>query len=79
MCSYGGPVAWRYRLYFCMLVMVISVVRDWSVQSILEFNAMEKNLRIISDIEKVFWTVRFRMVCLVFLYFTPSVSSLVRN
>ena len=60
MWSYGGPVAWRYRLYFPMLLWVISVGRDWSVYSILEFSAMKKNLRIISDMERVFWTDLFR-------------------
>jgi len=62
MWSYGGPVAWRCRLYFSMLWLVISVGRDWSVNSILEFSAMKKNLRIISDMERVFWTVLFRML-----------------
>jgi len=32
-----------------------------------------------SDIEKVFWTVLLRMASRVFLFFTPSDSSLVRN
>ena len=32
-----------------------------------------------SDIERVFWTVLFRMAPRVFLFFTPSDSSLVRN
>jgi len=45
----------------------------------LELSAMKKNLRIMSDIDRVFWTVRFRMISLVFLFFTPSVSSLVTN
>jgi len=40
---------------------------------------MKKNLRIMSDIERVFWTVLFRMAFRVFLFFTPSDSSLVRN
>ena len=76
---YGGPVAWRYRLYFSILLLVISVGRDWSVHSILEFSALKKNLRITSDMERVFWTVLFRIASLVFLFFTPSVSSLVRK
>jgi len=79
MWSNGGPEAWRYKLYFPMLLLVISVGRDWTVHSILEFSAMKKNLRIISDMERVFWTVLFRMASFVFLFFTPSVSSLVRN
>ena len=53
--------------------------RLWSVHSALEFNAIRKNLRIMSDIERVFWTVLFCMASSVFLFFTPSDSSLVRN
>jgi len=45
-----------------MFLSVISVGRDWSVHSVLKFCAMKKNLRIISDIERVFWTVLFVMV-----------------
>jgi len=59
--------------------LTISVGRFWSVQSILEFNAIKTNLRIMSDIERVFWTVLFRMASRVFLFFTPSDSSLVTN
>jgi len=51
------PDAWRCRLYLSMFLLVIFVGRDWSVHSVLEFSAMKKNLRIISDIERVFWTV----------------------
>jgi len=40
---------------------------------------MKKNLRIISDIERVFETVLFGIVSRVFLSFTPSDSNLVRN
>ena len=40
---------------------------------------MKKNMRIMSDIERGFWTVLFRMASRVFLFFTPSDSSLVRN
>jgi len=76
--SYGDLVAWRYGLHFSILLLVISVGRDWNVDSILEFSAM-KNLRIISDMERVFRIVLFRIASLVFLIFTPSVSSLVRN
>jgi len=32
-----------------------------------------------SDIERVFWTVLFRMASRVFLFFTPSDSNLVGN
>jgi len=62
-----------------MFLLTISVGKIWSVQSVLEFNAMKKNFRIMSDIERVFWTVIFRMASRVFLFFTPSDSSLVRN
>jgi len=55
------------------------VGRFWSVHSVLEFNAIKKNLRIMSDIEKVFWTVLFSMASRVFLFFTLSDSSLVRK
>ena len=51
----------------------------WSVQSVFEFNVMKKNLRIMFDIERVFWTVLFRIASRVFVFFTPSDSSLVRN
>ena len=73
------PEAWRCRLYLSMLLLVISASRDWSVHSVLEFNAIKNNLRIISDIQRVFWTVLFRIASCVFLFFTPSDSSLVRN
>ena len=62
-----------------MFLLTISVGRFWSVQSVLEFNAIKENLRIMSDIERVFWTVLFRMASCVSLFFTPSDSSLVRN
>jgi len=45
---------WRCRLNLSMFLLTISVGRFWSVQSVLEFNAIKKNLRIISDIERVF-------------------------
>jgi len=62
-----------------MFLLTISVGRFWSVQSVLEFNAIKENLRIMSDIERVFWTVLFRMASRVFIFFTSSDSSLVRN
>ena len=62
-----------------MFLLTICVGRFWSVQSVLEFNATKKNLRIMSDIERVCWTVLFRMASRVFLFFTPSDSSRVRN
>jgi len=70
---------WRRRLNLSMFLLTISLGRFWSVQSVLEFNAIQENLRIMSDIERVFWTVLFRMASRVFLFFTPSNSSLVRN
>jgi len=71
--------AWRCRLCLSMFLLVISVGRDWSVHSVLGFSARKKNLRIMSDIERIFWTVLFRMASCVFLFFTPSDSNLVRN
>ena len=47
--------------------------------SVLEFNAIKKNLRIMSDIERVFGTVLNRMASRVLVFFTPSDSSLVRH
>jgi len=70
---------WRCRLNLSMFLLTISVGRFWSVQSVLEFNAIKKNLSIMSDIERGFWTVLFRMASRVFVFFTPSDSSLVRN
>ena len=70
---------WRCRLNLSMLLLTISVGRVWSVRSVLEFNARKKNLRIVSDIERLFGTDLFRMASRVLLFFTPSVSSLVRN
>ena len=45
---------WRCRLNLSMFLLTLSVGRFWSVQSVLEFSAIKKNLRIISDIERVF-------------------------
>ena len=45
---------WRCRLNLSMFLLTISVGRFWSVQSVLEFDAIKKNLRIISDIERGF-------------------------
>ena len=53
-----------------MFLLTISVGRIWSVQSDLELSAIKKNLRIMSDIERVFWTVLLRMASRVFLFFT---------
>ena len=53
--------SWRRRSNLSMFLLTISVGTFWSVQSVLEFNAVKKNLRIMSDIERVFWTVLFRM------------------
>ena len=77
---YGHKLGgWRCRLNLSMFLLTISVGRFWSVQSVLEFKVIKKNLRIMSDIERVFWTVLFRMASLVFLFFTPSNSSLAKN
>jgi len=70
---------WRCRLNLFMFLLAISEGRVWSVHSVSEFSAIKKNLRIMSDIERVFWTVLLRMASRVFLFFTPSDSSLVRN
>jgi len=70
---------WRCRLNLSMFLLTISVNRFWSVYSVLEFNAIKKNLRIMSDIEWGFWTVLLRMASRVLLFFAPSNSSLVRN
>jgi len=70
---------WRCRLNLSMFFLTISVGRFWSVQSVLEFSAMKENLRIMSEIERVFWTVVFRMASRVFSFFTPNDSNLVRT
>ena len=62
-----------------MFLLTISVGRFWSVHSVLELYAINKNLKIMSDIESVFLTVLFRMASRVFMFFTPRDSSLVRN
>ena len=74
-----GLGGWRCRLNLSMFLLTISVGRFWIVQSVLEFNAMKKNLKIMSDIERVFWTVLLRMASRVFVFLAPSDSSLVRN
>jgi len=78
-CSGHDRGGWRCRLNLSMFLLTISMGRFWSVQSVLEFSAIKKNLRIISDIERVFWTVLFRMASRVFVFFTPRDSSLMRN
>ena len=70
---------WRCRLNLSMFLMTISVGGFWGVQSVLECSAMKENLRIMSDIERVFWTVLIRMASCMFLFFTPSDSSFVRG
>ena len=70
---------WRCRFNLSMFLLTIFVGRFWIVQSVLEFNAMKKNLKIMSDIERVFWTVLLRMASRVFVFLAPSDSSLVRN
>jgi len=66
-------------LNLSIFLLAISVGRVWSVHSVLEFSATKKNLRIMSDIERVFGTVLLRMASRVFLFFTPSDSSLDRK
>ena len=73
---FGG---WRCRLNLFIFLLTISVGRFWSVHSVLEFQTIKKNLRIMSDIERVFWTVLLRMTSRVCLFLTPSDSSLVMN
>jgi len=68
---------WMCRLNLSMFLLTISAGSFWSVHSVLEFNVIKKNLRIMSNIERVFCTVLFRMAFRVFLFFTPSDSSLV--
>ena len=60
---------WKCRLNLSMFLLTISVGKFWSVQSVLELNAIKKNLRIMSDIERVFWTVLFRMASRVVVFF----------
>jgi len=62
-----------------MFLLTISVGRIRSVQSDFELSAIKKNLRIMSDIERVFWTILLRITSCVFWFFTPSDSNLVRN
>jgi len=62
-----------------MFLLAIFVGRVCSVHSVLEFSAIKKKWRIMSDIKRVFWTGLLRMASRVLLFFTPSDSSLVRN
>jgi len=57
---FGSTVRSGYKLGGCMcrlnlsmFLLTISVGRFCSVQSVLEFNAIKKNLRIMSDVERV--------------------------
>ena len=79
MCEGHNLGSWRCRLNLSMFLLTISVGGFWSVQSVLEFNAIKENLRIMSDIERVFWTVLFCMASRVFVFLTLSDSSLLRN
>ena len=58
-----------------MFLLTTSVGRFCSVQSVLEFNAIKKNLRIMSDMERVFWTVLFRMASRVFVFLIERLQS----
>jgi len=60
-------------LNLSMFLLTISVGRFWSVQSVLEFSAIKKNLRIMSDIERVFWLFYFVWL-LACLYFLPRAT-----
>ena len=42
------------KLNLSMFLLTISVGRVWYVHSVLEFSAIKKNLRIMSDMERVF-------------------------
>jgi len=59
----------RCRLNLSMFLLAISVGWVWSVHSVLEFSAIKKYLRIMSNIEWVFWTVLLRMASRVFLFY----------
>ena len=74
-----GLVGCMQALYCSILLFVISVGSVWVAQSMLEWMAAKKNFSIMSDMARVFWTVCFRMISLVFLFLTPSNSSLSRN
>ena len=74
-----GLGGWRCRLNLSMFLLTISMGTIWSVKSVLEFTAIKENLRIMSDIERVLWTVLFRMASRVFWFFTPSDSNLAKN
>jgi len=76
--SYGLG-GWRCRLNLSMFLLTISVGRIRSVLSDFKLSAIKKNLRNMSDIQRVFWTVLLRMTSRVFLFFTPSDSNLERN
>ena len=62
------------RLNLSIFLLTIFVGRFWSVQSVLEFNAIKKNLRIMSNIERLFWTFLFRKASRVF--FVPYTERL---
>jgi len=70
---------WRCRSNFSILLLTVSVGRFWSVHSVLEFKVIKKNLKTMSDIERIFRTVLLRMASRVCLFLTPSDSSLVMN
>ena len=45
---------WRCRSDLSIFLLTISVGSFWIVHSVLKFSAMKENLRIVSDIERVF-------------------------
>jgi len=59
-----------------MFLLTISVGRLWSVQSVLEFNVIKKNLRIMSDIKRFFEPFYFvwLLACFCSLPLTTPVS-----
>jgi len=52
--------SWRCRLNLSRFLLTIYVGGFWSVQSVLEFNVIKENLRIMSDIERVSWYMVFK-------------------
>jgi len=68
----GGPVDDRNKLCLSMLLLVISFGKDWIAQSMLEYSVAKKNLRFMSDMQRVFWIVWFRMVSLLSLFLHPQ-------
>ena len=64
---------WRYKLNLSMFLLTISVGRFWSVQSVLEFSAIKKNLKITSNIKRVFGPFYFEWL-LAYFYSLPGAT-----